>query len=158
MTSPLDDHHAPARAANKPTQTTAPIIGKCEAYISSGAVSNGSGDQYNGNHTQYHSHIEHDNHTENHDHSRTFNFNIHIDPISLSLLALRMLEGKFDFTGHGILLLLVSLAHCWLLSCCECDRLLLLICRVLSLTCLSVLSLKSLAFRNSSVSLQLCGT
>src|SRR5690349_4841891 len=55
MTSPLDDDHAPARAANKPTQTTTPTIGKFEAYISSGAVSNGSGDQYNGNHTQYHS-------------------------------------------------------------------------------------------------------
>ncbi|RBR26711.1 uncharacterized protein FIESC28_00494 [Fusarium coffeatum] len=114
MTSPLDDDHAPARAANKPTQTTAPTIGKSEAYISSGAVSVGGGDQFNGNHTQYHSHIEHDNHTENHDHSRTYNFNIpiRIDSISLFILAQlappRVRVCKCDFTGHGILLLLAA--------------------------------------------------
>ena len=87
MTSPLDDDHAPARTADKPTQSTAPVIGKGEAYISSGAVSVGSGNQINGNQSQYHIHIEHDNHTENHDHSITYNFTIHID----SMYILRLL-------------------------------------------------------------------
>ncbi|RFN54691.1 hypothetical protein FIE12Z_1036 [Fusarium flagelliforme] len=153
MTSPLKGDPASGRADNTPPM---PFVVKSDIYHSSGAHSEGSGNQINGNNTEYHSHTEHHHHTEHHniftehhrteyasrtefhshtkyhfhtehhnrtenyDQSRSFNLNIRIDSSSLFFLARllppRVLEWECDFLVHGILLVVVGLAHYWLLS------------------------------------------